>query len=85
MKLVTVPEVKNKLSEYLKRAEKDDIVITRSGKATAVLHHLGEDELEDYLLEHDPKFKAKIEKRWKAYLKEGGTEIAAILRREKTR
>jgi prevent-host-death family protein len=30
MKLVTVAEVKNKLSEYLKRAEKEDIVITRS-------------------------------------------------------
>jgi len=85
MKLVTVAEVKNKLSEYLKRAEKEDIVITRSGKATAILHHLGEDELEDYLLEHDPKFKAKIEKRWKAYLKEGGAEITAILKREKAR
>ena len=83
MKLVTVAEVKNKLSEYLKRAEKEDIVITRSGKATAILHHLGEDELEDYLLEHDPKFKAKIEKRWKAYLKEGGAEITATLKREK--
>ena len=85
MKLVTVAEVKNKLSEYLKLAEKEDVIITRSGKPTAVLHHLGEDEMEDYLLEHDPRFKAKIEKRWKNYLKEGGVEITDILKREKAR
>jgi hypothetical protein len=41
--------------------------------------------MEDYLLEHDPKFKAKIEKRWKAYLREGGAEITTILKREKAR
>lgn len=85
MKLVTVAEIKNKLSEYLTRAEKEDIVITRSGKPTAVLHHLGEDELEDYLLEHDPKFKAKIEMRWRRFLREGGVGIETLLKREKTR
>ncbi len=85
MKLVTVAEVKDKLSEYLKRAEKEDIIITRSGKPTAVLHHLGEDELEDYVLEHDPKFKEKIEKRWQNYLKEGGVGIADVLKKEKGR
>ena len=85
MKLVTVAEIKNKLSEYLKLSEKEDVVITRFGKPTAVLHHLGEDDLEDYLLEHDPKFKAKIEARWKNYLKEGSVEITEILKREKAR
>jgi antitoxin (DNA-binding transcriptional repressor) of toxin-antitoxin stability system len=85
MKPVTVAEVKNKLSEYLKRAEKEDVVITRSGKPTAVLHHLGEDELEDYLLKHDPKFKAKVERRWRSYLKHGGVEIEEIVRRERAR
>ena len=84
MKLVTVADIKNKLSEYLKRSEKEDIVITRSGKPTAVLHHLGEDELEDYLLEHDPKFKAKIERRWRNYIKEGGFELSEIMKEEKT-
>ena len=85
MKLVSVAEVKNKLSQYLKQAEKEDVIITRSGKPTAVLHHLGEDELEDYLLEHDPKFKAKIEKRWRNYVKEGGIEIAEMIKRVKAR
>ena len=85
MKLVTVAEVRNKLSQYLKQAEKEDVIITRSGKPTAVLHHLNEDELEDYLLEHDPKFKAKIEKRWRNYVKEGGVEITEMIKREKAR
>ncbi|MEW6324632.1 MAG: type II toxin-antitoxin system Phd/YefM family antitoxin [Nitrospirota bacterium] len=85
MKMATVAEVKNKLSEYLKRAEKEDVVITRSGKPTAVLHHLGEDELEDYLLEHDPKFKAKIERRWRHFLKHGGLTIEQILKQERGR
>ena len=84
MKLVTVAEAKNRLSHYLKHVEKEDVVITRSGKPTAVLHHLGEDELEDYLLEHDPKFKAKIERRWQQYLKEGGIPLAQVLRRART-
>jgi antitoxin (DNA-binding transcriptional repressor) of toxin-antitoxin stability system len=54
MKLASVKDVKNNLSEYLKKAEQEDVIITKNGRPTAVLHHLGEDELEDYLLEHDP-------------------------------
>ncbi len=71
MKIVSVKEVKNNLSYYLKSAEKEDIIITKNGRANAVLHHVGEDELEDYLLEHDPRFRRKIEKRWKQYLQKG--------------
>jgi antitoxin (DNA-binding transcriptional repressor) of toxin-antitoxin stability system len=65
MKLASVKDVKNNLSEYLKKAEREDVIITKNGRPTAVLHHLGEDDLEDYLLEHDPKFHKLIEKRWR--------------------
>lgn len=86
MKLVTVAEMKNRLSEYLKRAESEAIIITRSGKPTAVLHPLtADDDLEDYLLEHDPKFKLKIERRWRNYLKEGAIEISQLLKHEKAK
>lgn len=80
MKIVSVKEVKNNLSYYLKSAEKEDIIITKNGRANAVLHHVGEDELEDYLLEHDPKFRRKIEKRWKQYLQKGGCSLEEVLR-----
>ena len=80
MKIASVKEVKDKLSRFLKTAEKEDVVITKNGRPTAVLHHLGEDELEDYLLEHDPKFRRKIERRWREYLREGGRSVGDILR-----
>ncbi len=80
MKIASVKEVKDKLSQFLKTAEKEDIVITKNGRPNAILHHLGEDELEDYLLEHDPKFRRKIETRWKQYLQKGGRSLEEILK-----
>ena len=79
MKIASVKEVKNRLSHFLKTAEKEDVVITKNGKPCAIIHHLGEDEIEDYLLEHDRKFRAKIERRWKDYLTKGGRSIEEIL------
>ena len=78
MKIASVKEVKDNLSQFLKKAEEEDVVITKNGRPTAILHHLGEDELEDYLLEHDPKFMRKIEKRWNNYLKNGGTSLESL-------
>ncbi len=80
MKIASVKEVKNKLSQFLRTAETEDIVITKNGRPNAVLHHLGEDELEDYLLEHDPKFRRKIETRWKQYLQKGGRSLEEVLK-----
>jgi len=80
MKIASVKEVKDRLSQFLKTAEKEDVVITKNGRPSAVIHHLGEDEIEDYLLEHDPKFRAKIDKRWKEYLRKGGHSVEEILR-----
>ena len=80
MKIASVKEVKDNLSRFLKKAEQEDVVITRNGRPTAVLHHLADDELEDYLLEHDPKFKRKIEKRWRDYLEKGGVSLEQVLK-----
>lgn len=81
MKLASVKDVKNKLSDYLKKAEREDIIITRNGRPTAVLHHLGENDLEDYIVEHDPKFRTIIEKRWRAYSTRGGSPLEKVLKR----
>lgn len=81
MKIASVKEVKDNLSRFLKQAEEGDVVITKNGRPTAILHHLGEDELEDYLLEHDPKFRRIIEKRWKQYTAQGGVPIDTLLKR----
>ncbi len=81
MKLASVKDVKNNLSEYLKKAEREDVIITKNGRPTAVLHHLGEDDLEDYLLVHDPGFRKLIEKRWKDYVAHGGLPLEQVLKR----
>lgn len=78
MKIASVKEVKDNFSQFLKEAVHEDVVITKNGRPTAILHHLGDDKLEDYLLEHDPKFKQKIEKRWKDYLKNGSGSMATL-------
>ena len=81
MKLASVKDVKNKLSDYHKKAEREDIIITKNGRPTAVLHHLGEDDLEDYVVEHDSKFRKIIEKRWGAYSTRGGRPLEKVLKR----
>ena len=61
MKKVPVNEVKDELSRYLREAEKEEIVITRHGKAAGVLiGFASEDEWFEYRLENDPRFLARI-------------------------
>jgi prevent-host-death family protein len=61
MKRVPLNEVKDELSKYLRRAEKEQIVITRHGKPAGVLIGFSsEEEWFDYRLEHDPRFLARV-------------------------
>ena len=61
MKRVPLNEVKDELSKYLRRAEKEEIVITRHGKPAGVLIGFSsEEEWFDYRLEHDPRFLARV-------------------------
>lgn len=61
MKEVPLSEVKDDLSRYLRQAAKEEIVITRHGKAAGVLIGFdSEDEWFDYRLENDPRFFDRI-------------------------
>jgi prevent-host-death family protein len=61
MKEVALSEVKDDLSRYLRQAAKEEIVITRHGKAAGVLIGFGsEDDWFDYRLENDPRFLERI-------------------------
>jgi prevent-host-death family protein len=63
MKEVALSEVKDDLSRYLRLAEREEIVITRHGKAAGVLIGFkSEDDWFDYRLENDPRFLARIAK-----------------------
>ena len=62
MKKVALSEVKDELSKYLRVAEKEQVVITRHGKAAGVLIGFKtEDEWFEYRLQNDPRFLQRIE------------------------
>ena len=61
MKEVALSDVKDDLSNYLRLAEKEEIVITRHGKPAGLLIGFeSEDDWFDYRLEHDPRFVRRI-------------------------
>jgi prevent-host-death family protein len=61
MKEVALSEMKDDLSRYLRQAAKEEIVITRHGKAAGVLIGFdSEDDWFDYRLENDPRFMDRI-------------------------
>lgn len=61
MKKVALSKVKDQLSEYLRVAEEEQVIITRHGKPAGVLIGFAtEDDWFDYRLEHDPRFLARV-------------------------
>src|SRR6266478_4079637 len=63
MKTASVAEVKARLSAYLKESQEGPVIVTRNGKAVAVLLAVtDEDELERLLLAHSPRFQAILDK-----------------------
>src|SRR5919108_3403185 len=63
MKIASVADVKARLSAYLKESEQGPVIVTRNGKAVAVLLAVtDEDELERLVLAHSPKFQALLDK-----------------------
>src|SRR5436190_22411380 len=63
MKIASVADIKARLSAYLKESERGPVVVTRNGKAVAVLVAVtDDDELERLVLAHSPKFQALLDK-----------------------
>ena len=57
MKIASIADVKARLSAYLKESESGPVIITRNGKAVAVmLAGTDDDELERLILAYSPKF-----------------------------
>ena len=81
MKMIALNEVKDDLSKFLRTAAKEDIVITRHGKAAGVLIGFAtEDDWFDYKLENDPRFLNRVE-RARASLRAGkGIRIEELKR-----
>ncbi len=81
MQFAGVKELKQKTMDILKRSKREDIIITAYGKPTAILHHVTEDELADYLIENDPAFKTRIEEAYGEYRARGGITAEALIKK----
>ena len=61
MTKIPVNEAKDQLSSLLKRAENEEVLITRHGRPAGILIGFAdEDDYFDYRLENDPRFEARI-------------------------
>jgi prevent-host-death family protein len=73
MKIASVADIKAHLSAYLKESEKGPVVVTRNGKAVAVLLAVtDDDELERLMLAHSPKFQALLDRSRRQIEETGG-------------
>lgn len=61
MKTIPLSEIKDDLSRFLRKAEKEDIIVTRHGKPAGLLvGFASEDDWLDYRLENDPGFLGRV-------------------------
>lgn len=61
MTKIPVNEAKDQLSSLLKKAENEEVLITRHGRPAGILIGFAdEDDYFDYKLENDPRFEARI-------------------------
>ena len=68
MKFVNVRELKNRTSAVLTMVDKgEDVIVTSRGKPRAVIRHLSEEEIEDYILMNHPDFAKKLKKSRREY------------------
>jgi prevent-host-death family protein len=63
MKVMGLREAKQSLSVCIEKAQKDRVLITRHGKPAAVVIGVAGQEMEDVILQMDPKFWEMIEER----------------------
>src|SRR5919109_3390381 len=73
MKIASVADVKARLSAYLRESQEGPVIVTRNGRAVAVLLAVtDEDELERLVLAHSPKFQALLDKSRRQIEETGG-------------
>ncbi len=79
VQFINVRQLKDHLSEIILMARKGDVVVTSRGKPQAVLHTVGEEDLEDYLLSHSPRFLKSLASSYQGYRNKGGVRLEKLL------
>ena len=78
VRFVNIRELKGHVSAVIRRSRKGDIVVTSRGKPTAVLHAVTEEDLEDYLLAHSPRFLKSLQASYREYRRKGGVSLERL-------
>ena len=81
MRFAGVKELKHNTMGLLKDSKNEDIVVTAYGKPVAILHHITEEDLGDYLIENDPGFRKRIEEAFVEYNAHGGLTAESMIRK----
>jgi prevent-host-death family protein len=62
MKIAPMGEVRNNFAKYLTASEEEPVFVTKNGKIAAVIEHLEDRDIEDYLLERSPSFRGMLDR-----------------------
>jgi len=81
MKTLELSEAKGSLSEYVRKARRETLVLTRRGKAVAAMMPLGEEDYFSMRLASNPEFIAIIERGRAQYKAEGGISLEGMWRK----
>jgi prevent-host-death family protein len=79
MNIAPIADVKARFSEYIRKTQDGPVVVTKNGRAVAVLLGIqDEDDLERILLAHSPKFQALLEAAEQRIRESGAVEHEAF-------
>ena len=62
MKVAPMGEVRNHFGKYLMACENEPVFVTKNGKITAVIEHIEDSGIEDFLLERDTRFRRMLDR-----------------------
>lgn len=74
MKVAPMGEVRNNFARYLVACEEGPVFVTRNGRIAAVLEHIRDVDIEDFLLERSPRFRRMLDR---VRREKGGMPLAA--------
>jgi prevent-host-death family protein len=80
MKVAPMGEVRNNFAKYLKASEEEPVFVTKNGKIDAVIEHIEDKDVEDFLLERSSRFRAMLRK---AKRERGGMSLNAYRKSRK--
>lgn len=60
MKVAPMGDVRNNFAKYLRTSEDEPVFVTKNGKITAVIEHIEDRDIEDYLLERSSRFRKML-------------------------